>query len=116
MRAGRIRRINFAWLTTDTLTENKSLESNVYRLLVAQAKAGEGTLLGWHHLVHRQIERGILVRPVQDVLVFRDRHHYLITHRNAQPREEYRLFRKWLGDEVGVMMRGWRDAGVTIGR
>jgi len=99
---------------TDTLTENKYLESNDYRLLVAQAEAGEGTLLGWHHLVHRQIDQGILMRPVQDVLVFRDRHHYLITHRNAQSRPEYQQFRQWLNDEVGVMMRGWLDAGVEV--
>ncbi|WP_269505974.1 LysR substrate-binding domain-containing protein [Burkholderia sp. IMCC1007] len=101
---------------TDRMTENKSLESNDYRLLVAQAEAGEGTLLGWHHLLHRQIDQGILMRPVQDVLVFRDRYHYLITHRNAQPRPEYRLFRQWLSDEVSVMMRGWLDAGVEIER
>ncbi|KVT37205.1 LysR substrate-binding domain-containing protein [Burkholderia multivorans] len=97
---------------TDMPTGNKYLESNDYRLLVAQAEAGEGTLLGWHHLVHRQIEQGVLVRPVQDVLVFSDRHHYLITHRNAQPRSEYRLFRQWLRDEVSMMMRGWFEPDV----
>ncbi|MEK7913433.1 LysR substrate-binding domain-containing protein [Burkholderia contaminans] len=101
---------------TETLAGSKYLESNDYRLLVAQAEAGEGTLLGWHHLVHRQIDAGVLVRPVQDVLVFRDRHHYLITHRNAHSRPEYRLFRQWLRDEVAIMMRDWLDAGVEIGR
>lgn len=93
---------------TDRFVENEHMESNDYRLLVAQAEAGEGTLLGWHHLVHRQIEQGLLVRPAQDVLEFHDRHHYLITHRNAKLRPEYLQFRAWLGEEVGAMMRDWR--------
>lgn len=95
---------------SDALVENDHLESNDYRLLVAQAEAGEGTLLGWHHLVHRQVEQGQLMRPVPDALVFHDRHHYLITHRNAKPRPEYRQFREWLDAEVAVMMRDWRSA------
>ncbi|AOK19410.1 MULTISPECIES: LysR substrate-binding domain-containing protein [Burkholderia cepacia complex] len=99
---------------TDTIVENKHLESNDYRLLVAQAEAGEGTLLGWHHLVHRQVEQGRLLRPVPDALVFRDRHHYLITHKNARLRAEYQQFRDWLDEEVGAMMRDWLDAGVEV--
>ncbi|RQR55229.1 LysR family transcriptional regulator [Burkholderia sp. Bp9002] len=95
---------------SDALVENDHLESNDYRLLVAQAEAGEGTLLGWHHLVHRQVEQGQLMRPVPDALVFHDRHHYLITHRNAKPRPEYRQFREWLDAEVAVMMRDWHSA------
>ncbi|MBN3785831.1 LysR substrate-binding domain-containing protein [Burkholderia sp. Ac-20353] len=101
---------------TDMLVENRNLESNDYRLLVAQAEAGEGTLLGWHHLVHRQVEQGSLMRPVPDVIVFRDRHHYLITHKNARSRPEYRQFRDWLDEEVGTMMRGWLDVGVDVAR
>lgn len=77
---------------SDRLAENEHLESNDYRLLVAQAEAGEGTLLGWHHLVHRQIEQGHLVRPMQEVLEFHDRHHYLVTHKNAKLRPEYAQF------------------------
>jgi DNA-binding transcriptional LysR family regulator len=93
---------------SDRLVENDYLGSNDYRLLVSQAEAGEGTLLGWHHLVHRQVEQGRLVRPVQDVLEFHDRYHYLITHKNAKLRPEYARFREWLGEEVGAMMREWK--------
>jgi LysR family transcriptional regulator, glycine cleavage system transcriptional activator len=92
----------------DRLVENEHFESNDYRLLVSQAEAGEGTLLGWHHLVHRQVEQGRLIRPVQDALEFHDRHHYLITHKNAKLRPEYLHFREWLGEEAGAMMREWR--------
>lgn len=99
---------------TDILAENRHLESNDYRLLVAQAEAGEGTLLGWHHLLHHQVEQGRLIRPVPDALVFRDRYHYLITHRNARPRTEYLQFRNWLTEEAGAMMRDWLDAGVAV--
>lgn len=95
---------------TEMLLENEHLESNDYRLLVAQAEAGEGTLLGWHHLVHRQVELGQLVRPVQDALVFNDRYHYLITQKNAKLRPEYLQFREWLAEEVSVMMREWQGA------
>ena len=93
---------------TDRVTQDDYLESNDYRLLVSQAEAGEGTLLGWHHLVHRQVEQGRLIRPVQDALVFHDRHHYLITHKNAKLRPEYLQFRQWLAEEVGAMMHEWR--------
>lgn len=101
---------------TDLLTENEHLESNDYRLLVAQAEAGEGTLLGWHHLVHRQVESGQLVRPVQDALVFNDRHHYLVTNKNAKLRPEYAQFREWLFGEVETMMREWHGAEAGIAK
>jgi DNA-binding transcriptional LysR family regulator len=93
---------------SDRLVENDHLESNDYRLLVSQAEAGEGTLLGWHHLVHRQVEQGRLVRPVQDALEFHDRYHYLITYKNAKVRPEYLRFRQWLGEEVDAMMHEWK--------
>ncbi|CAG9215886.1 LysR family transcriptional regulator [Paraburkholderia sabiae] len=101
---------------SDRLVENEHLESNDYRLLVAQAEAGEGTLLGWHHLVHRQVEQGRLLRPVQDALEFHDRHHYLITHKNARMKPEYQQFREWLGEEVGAMMGEWRSVEVEAAK
>jgi DNA-binding transcriptional LysR family regulator len=73
---------------SDRFVDDEHLESNDYRLLVAQAEAGEGTLLGWHHLVHRQVEQGLLIRPVQNALEFHDRHHYLITNKSARLRPE----------------------------
>jgi LysR family transcriptional regulator, glycine cleavage system transcriptional activator len=92
---------------SERLDQNDQLESNDYRLLVAQAEAGEGTLIGWHHLVHRQVEQKKLVRPVDDALVFHDRHHYLMTNRNAKLRPEYAEFRAWLDEEIDAMMQGW---------
>jgi len=101
---------------SEGFVENDRFESNDYRLLVAQAEAGEGTLLGWHHLLHHQIDEGRLLRPVQDALEFHDRHHYLITHKNAKLRPEYLRFREWLDEEVSVMMREWRGSeGPTSG-
>ncbi|TAM51954.1 MAG: LysR family transcriptional regulator [Paraburkholderia sp.] len=100
----------------EMLLENEHLESNDYRLLVAQAEAGEGTLLGWHHLVHRQVESGQLVRPVKDALVFTDRHHYLVTQKNAKLRPEYLHFREWLSEEVNAMMREWNGATAGIAK
>jgi DNA-binding transcriptional LysR family regulator len=55
------------------------------------------------------VEQGRLVRPVQDALEFHDRHHYVITHKNAKLRPEYVQFREWLGEEVATMMREWRS-------
>lgn len=92
---------------SDRYAPGAYFESNDYRLLVSLAEAGEGTLLGWHHLVHRQIEQGALVRPVQDAIVFHDRHHYLITHKNAKSRPEYLQFREWIAEEVESMMKDW---------
>lgn len=97
---------------SEVLVEEDYLESNDYRLLVSLAETGQGTLLGWHHLVHRQVEQGRLIRPVQDALVFRDRHHFMITHKNAKFRPEYLQFREWIGEEVEEMMREW--SGVEV--
>ncbi|SCK29667.1 LysR substrate-binding domain-containing protein [Vogesella sp. LIG4] len=94
---------------TDRVTEDDYLESNDYRLLVSQAEAGEGTLLGWHHLVHRQVKQGLLMRPVQEALIFHDRHHYLIAHKNAKLRSGYAQFREWLDEEVEAMMFEWNE-------
>lgn len=88
-----------------------AFESNDYRLLVSLAEAGEGVLLGWHHLVHSQVEQGTLLRPVRNSLVFEDRYHYLITHKRAQSRPEYAKFKQWLIDEVDVMMSDWPAGG-----
>jgi len=93
----------------ERFTEDENFESNDYRLLVSQAEAGEGTLLGWHHLVHRQVERGLLVRPVEECLVFHDRYHYLVTHKSALERMEYQLFRVWVATEVEEMLSNWRE-------
>ncbi|MFM0591865.1 MULTISPECIES: LysR substrate-binding domain-containing protein [Paraburkholderia] len=95
---------------SDRYAPGEHFESNDYRLLVSLAEAGEGTLLGWHHLVHRQIDQGLLVRPVRDSLVFQDRHHYVITHKNAKSRPEYLKFRQWIAEEVDDMMKGWPKA------
>jgi DNA-binding transcriptional LysR family regulator len=92
---------------SDRVAPGDHFESNDYRLLVSMAEAGEGTLLGWHHLVHRQVEQGTLVRPVQDAIVFHDRHHYLISHKNTRGRPEFMKFREWLMAEVEEMMSDW---------
>jgi DNA-binding transcriptional LysR family regulator len=96
---------------SDRYAPGEHFESNDYRLLVSLAEGGEGTLLGWHHLVHRQVDQGTLVRPVRDAIVFHDRHHYLITHKKATERREYQLFREWLIGEVKEMMASWRETG-----
>ncbi|WP_428983476.1 LysR substrate-binding domain-containing protein [Paraburkholderia phymatum] len=93
----------------EQLIEDENFESNDYRLLVSQAEAGEGTLLGWHHLIHRQVEEGRLVRPVEQCLVFHDRYHHLVTHKSALERTEYRLFRVWIATEVEKMLSSWRE-------
>ena len=51
--------------------------------------------------------RAFLVRPVQEALVFHDRYHHLITHKNARNRPEYIQFREWIGEEVDEMMKEW---------
>jgi LysR family glycine cleavage system transcriptional activator len=99
---------------SDRHVPGEHFESNDYRLLVSLAEAGEGTLLGWHHLVHRQVEQGTLVRPVRDAIVFHDRHHYLISHKNAKNRPEYLKFCQWLTEEVDEMMKEWPKAPADL--
>ncbi len=68
---------------SDCVSEDNDLESNDYRL---------------------QVGLGQLLRPVSESIVFNDRHHYLITHRNAHHRQEYQQLPEWLLAEVGQMM------------
>jgi len=56
------------------------------------------------------IARIVRVSRTSAVVEFHDRHHYLVTHKNAKLRPEYAQFHEWLCEEVGAMMREWQGA------
>jgi DNA-binding transcriptional LysR family regulator len=94
--------------------DSEQFESNDYQLLVSQAEAGDGTLLGWHHLIHRQIEKGRLVRPVRQCLVFHDRHHYLAAHQGALETSEYQIFHTWIKSKGEAMLSSWQERAEAL--
>jgi len=93
---------------SERYAQGEHFESNDYRLLVSLAEAGEGTLLGWHHLVHRQIDQGTLVRPCAGRTgLSRQASLRYYAQKTPRSRPEYIKFREWIGEEVGEMMRDW---------
>lgn len=51
--------------------------ANDYSLLIQLVLGSQGVALGWHHLVAPLIEKGLLVRPVEEKLVHKETLHYL---------------------------------------
>lgn len=51
--------------------------ANDYNLLIQLALSHQGVALGWHYLVAPLLEKGLLVRPVEEQLVHQDTLHYL---------------------------------------
>ena len=70
--------------------------ANDYNLLISMVLTHQGIALGWNHLVTRLVERGVLVRPIQQQVQLRNSSHYLSCRENAENEDELRLFREWI--------------------
>jgi LysR family transcriptional regulator, glycine cleavage system transcriptional activator len=80
-----------------------------YSLLIQSAISGVGVAIGWLHLVHDQLERNHLVRPLQERYAI-DRKHYLVIPRDRlENRSELMVIRKWIIDKTAFL----RDSKVS---
>lgn len=78
---------------------------NTYPLAVQAAADGLGVALGWGHLVDQMLERGDLVRPLNDTNV-RTNDGYFLLHRDSQKSfPERKIVEDWLLKESAARTR-----------
>jgi DNA-binding transcriptional LysR family regulator len=56
----------------------------------------QGIALGWNHLVTSLVQRGLLVRPIEQQVQLRNSWHYLSCRENSDNEDELQRFREWI--------------------
>jgi DNA-binding transcriptional LysR family regulator len=97
------------WLAIHHLDLNDRLRrgphyfnANDYNLLVQMVLNDQGVALGWNHLVGPLIERGLLVRPVEEEVVLEESRHYLSYREDKADDCAMIRFRDWFMDQAGL--------------
>ncbi|NNA91691.1 LysR substrate-binding domain-containing protein [Pseudomonas gessardii] len=75
--------------------------ANDYNLLIQLALNHQGVVLGWNHLVGHLVKTGVLVRPVEQMMVLQDSKHYLSFNEDKQHDAGCRRLHEWLLGEFG---------------
>lgn len=70
--------------------------SNDYNVLVQLALQHQGVVLGWDHLVGHLVADGLLVRPIEEEVVHKERCHYLNIRSDNENNEACTKFRDWI--------------------
>lgn len=70
--------------------------SNDYSVLVRLALQHQGVVLGWDHLVGHLVADGLLVRPIEEEVVHKERCHYLNIRSDNEHSEACTKFRDWI--------------------
>lgn len=69
--------------------------ANDYNLLIQMVLSDQGVALGWDHLVSLLVEKGRLVRPVEQEVVLEETRHYLAFREDKADDDALRRFRSW---------------------
>ncbi|NHI01720.1 LysR family transcriptional regulator [Oceanimonas sp. MB9] len=70
--------------------------ANDYNMLIQMVLNHQGVSLGWHHLVAPLVEEGLLVRPVEQEVIFREKCHFLTYLESRADNDILCRFRDWL--------------------
>lgn len=76
------------------------LRINDYVLVIQSVIAGQGIALGWRHLTDRLVEEGVLIRPLDGVLVT-GKHFHVAWPKDTTLSEPARRVRDWLCAQEG---------------
>jgi DNA-binding transcriptional LysR family regulator len=97
------------WLAIHRLDMEERLKSgahyfnaNDYNLLIQMVLNNQGVALGFDHLVSPLIEKGLLIRPVEQELVLEETHHYFAYREDKADDSTLNRFRGWFFDRSGV--------------
>ncbi len=77
-----------------------SMSCNDYATLIDLVLDHQGVTLGWHHLVAPLVERGELVRPVENSLVLKETQHYMSVAEQENQNSAVMHFTQWLLDRA----------------
>ncbi len=83
-------------LETRSRDDKHLFNANDYNMLIQMVLNNQGVSLGWHHLVSPLVEQGLLVRPVAQEVVFREKRHYLTYLESKVNNEVFCRFRDWM--------------------
>jgi DNA-binding transcriptional LysR family regulator len=75
--------------------------ANDYNLLIQMTLGNQGVALGWDHLVRPLVERGQLVRPVEQEVVLEETRHYLSYREDRSDDDVLGRFRDWFVAQCG---------------
>ncbi|OXY83728.1 LysR family transcriptional regulator [Oceanimonas doudoroffii] len=78
-----------------TAADKHLFNANDYNMLIQMVLNHQGVSLGWHHLVAPLVEEGVLVRPVRQEVVFREKRHFLTYLESKADNEILCRFRDW---------------------
>ncbi|MCX4027048.1 LysR family transcriptional regulator [Endozoicomonas sp. SM1973] len=70
--------------------------ANDYNMLIQMVLSHQGVSLGWHHLVGPLVDQGLLVRPIEQEVIFKEKLHYLTYTEDKEDNDEFSQFRDWL--------------------
>ncbi|MFS0826313.1 LysR family transcriptional regulator [Pseudomonas phoenicis] len=70
--------------------------ANDYNLIVSMALTGQGVALGWDQLVNGLVDKGLLVRPVQQQVTLRNSRHYLACREDTDYDDACMRVRDWV--------------------
>ncbi|MCU0070151.1 LysR family transcriptional regulator [Pseudomonas koreensis] len=77
-------------------TSPQIFNANDYNLLISMVLTHQGIALGWNHLVAPLLQRGLLVRPIEQEVQLRNSWHYLACRESADNEDALRRFREWI--------------------
>lgn len=78
--------------------------ANDYILLIQMVLGNQGVALGFDHLVLPYIERGLLVKPVEQELVLEETRHYFAYREDKANDNALNRFRSWFFDQGDVTL------------
>lgn len=79
-----------------THAARQPFSSNDYNALIQLSLNHQGIALGWDHLVGHLVGDGVLVRPVEEEVVHKERCHYLNIRSDHENNEACLKFRDWI--------------------
>jgi DNA-binding transcriptional LysR family regulator len=80
--------------------------ANDYNLLIQMVLSNQGVALGWDHLVSPLVEKGQLVRPVEQEVVLEETRHYFAVREDKADDDALKRFRSWFLDQANVSQTG----------
>ncbi|MDM0108770.1 LysR substrate-binding domain-containing protein [Variovorax sp. J22R24] len=78
--------------------------ANDYNLLIQMVLSDQGVALGWDHLVSPLVQRGQLVRPVEQEVVLEETRHYLAFREDKADDDALRRFRSWFLEQSDIAL------------
>ena len=85
-----------AELISSKKSPSHGFNANDYNMLIQMVLNHQGVCLGWHHLVAPLIEEGLLIKPIDSEIFFKEKRHFLSYDALKENDEVLIVFKQWL--------------------